>query len=266
MSKAAKLSIEDSMRLQNDQVSIPARRLVALLKPLSSDDPKTRAALAVLQGWDATMDAGAPAAALHEVWFSRHLGSAFKDAVLSKNAAAAMGAPDTAVMLDILENPAPRFGENAAAKRDQVLLTSLRSAYEGMEKLQGPDAKQWQWGKLHYNLSEHPFAALVDDATRAKINVGPIEKNGSEYTPSQSKYRVSDFRQINGPSVRVIVDVGNWDNSRAVNLPGQSGDPDSAHYRDLAPMWRNGQYFPLLYTRKAVEKETEKTINLVPKQ
>ena len=266
MSKAAKLSIEDSMRLQNDQVSIPARRLVALLKPLSSDDPKTRAALAVLQRWDATMDAGAPAAALHEVWFSRHLGMAFKEAVLSKNAVAAMGAPDTAVMLDILENPAPRFGENAAAKRDQVLLTSLRSAYEGMEKLQGPDAKQWQWGKLHYNLSEHPFAALVDDATRAKINVGPIEKNGSEYTPSQSKYRVSDFRQINGPSVRVIVDVGNWDNSRAVNLPGQSGDPDSAHYRDLAPMWRNGQYFPLLYTRKAVEKETEKTINLVPKQ
>jgi penicillin amidase len=66
--------------------------------------------------------------------------------------------------------------------------------------------------------------------------------------------------------VRVIVDVGNWDNSRAVNLPGQSGDPDSAHYRDLAPMWRNGQYFPLLYSRKAVEKETEKTINLVPKQ
>jgi penicillin amidase len=71
---------------------------------------------------------------------------------------------------------------------------------------------------------------------------------------------------MNGPSVRVMVDVGNWDNSRAVNHPGQSGDPDSPHYRDLAPMWRNGQYFPLLYTRKAVEKEAEKTIKLVPLQ
>jgi penicillin amidase len=45
-----------------------------------------------------------------------------------------------------------------------------------------------------------------------------------------------------------------------------SRDPESPHYRDLTPMWRNGEYFPLLYTRKAVEKETEKTIKLVPLQ
>jgi penicillin amidase len=266
MSKANKFSIEDSMRLQNDQVSIPARRLVALLQPLSSDDPKTNAALGILKSWNASLDAEAPASALHEVWFSRHLGKDFKSAVLSKGAADAMDAPDPAVMLYVLEHPEMRFGENAAAKRDQMLLTSLRSAYEEMERLQGAEAKQWKWGKLQYNLSEHPFAAIVDDAVRAKINVGPIEKNGSPFVPSQSTYRVSDFRQTNGPSVRVVVDVGNWDNSRAVNHPGQSGDPDSPHYRDLAPMWRNGQYFPLLYTRKAVEKETEKTIKLVPLQ
>jgi penicillin amidase len=63
----------------------------------------------------------------------------------------------------------------------------------------------------------------------------------------------------------VVVDVGNWNNSRAVNYPGQSGDPDNPHYRDLAPLWRKGEYFPLLYTRQAVEKETEKKIVLVPK-
>jgi penicillin amidase len=119
-------------------------------------------------------------------------------------------------------------------------------------------------GKLHYNLSEHPFAAIVDDATRARINVGPIEKNGSPYVPSQSAYRVSDFRQTVGPSVRVVVDVGNWDNSQAINHPGQSGDPESPHYRDLAPMWREGEYFPLLYSRKAVEGAAEMRITLVP--
>jgi penicillin G amidase len=264
MSRSGKLSIEDSMRLQNDQVSIPARRLVALLKPLSSDDPKTKAALILLQGWNATMDADAAAPALHEVWFSRHLGKAFKNAVLSRSAAEAMDAPDTAVMLHTLENPETRFGQNASEKRNQVLLASLRSAYEEMERLQGADSKQWVWGKLHYNLCEHPFAAIVDDATRARINVGPIPKNGSGYVPSQSEYRVSDFRQISGPSVRVVIDVGNWDNSRAVNHPGQSGDPESPHYRDLAQMWRDGRYFPLLYTRKAVEKEMERVIKLVP--
>ena len=264
MSKAQKLSIEDSMQLQNDQVSIPARRLVALLKPLSSDDPKTKAALGLLTSWNASVDADVPASALHEVWFSRHLGGAFKAAVLSQSAADAIDAPDPAVMLDALEHPEPRFGGNATEKRNQLLLMSLRSAYEEMEKLQGPDARKWNWGKLQYNLSEHPFAAIVDDATRTRINVGPIEKNGSAFVPSQSAYRVSDFRQMGGPSVRVVVDVGNWDNSKAVNHPGQSGDPDSPHYRDLAQLWRNGQYFPLLYSRKAVENATEKRIDLVP--
>jgi penicillin G amidase len=264
LSKASKLSIEDSMHLQNDQVSIPARRLVALLKPLSSDDPKTKAALALLTTWNASIDSDMPAAALHEVWFSRHLGRDFKRAVLSESAADAMDAPDTAVMLYALEHPEARFGADAAEKRNQLLLASLRSAYEEMEKLQGPDTQKWNWGKLQYNLSEHPFSAIFDEGTRAKINVGPIEKNGSAFVPSQSAYRVSDFRQMGGPSVRVVIDVGKWDNSVAINHPGQSGDPDSPHYRDLAQMWRNGQYFPLLYSRTAVENATEKRINLVP--
>jgi penicillin amidase len=268
ISGANRFSIEDSMQLQNDELSIPARRLIALLKPLSSDDPKTRAALDILTNWNARVDADQPASALQEVWFSRHLGNDYERAVLNQRAADTVeettSGPDAAVMLDALEHPETRLSGNAAEKRNQLLLTSLRAAYEEMERLQGPDTKQWKWGKLQYNLSEHPFAALVDDGTRARINVGPIEKNGSPFVPNASSYRSRDFRQMSGPSVRVVVDVGNWDNSRAVNHPGQSGDPDSPHYRDLAPMWRNGQYFPLLYSRTAVENATEKKIELVP--
>ncbi len=268
LSGANKVSIEESMQLQNDELSIPARRLIALLKPLSSDDPKTKAALRILTSWNARVDADQPASALQEVWFSRHLGKDYERAVLSQKAADAVAetsaGPDAAVMLDALEQPETHFGENAVEKRNQLLLTSLHDAYEEMERLQGPDPKQWNWGKLQYNLSEHPFAAIVDDATRARINVGPIEKNGGPFVPNASGYRARDFRQMSGPSVRVVIDVGNWDNSRAVNHPGQSGDPDNPHYRDLAPLWRSGQYFPLLYSRAAVENATEKRIKLVP--
>ena len=264
--KLDKLTLEDSMRLQNDEVSIPARRLVALLQPLSSSDPKTQSALDIIKGWDASFDVDGPAPVLHEVWFSRYLLKGFKYAVLPKTAADSFVNPDTAVMLEVLERPDTVFGDNAVQKRNEVLLISLRSAYEDVEKTQGLDTKQWRWAKVHYNLSEHPFAAIVDEATRAKINVGPIPKNGSEYVPNNSQYRPTDFRQIVGPSVRIVVDVGNWDNSRIINHPGQSGDPDSLHYRDLASMWRNGQYFPLLYTRTAVEQETEHAIELVPQK
>ncbi len=49
-----------------------------------------------------------------------------------------------------------------------------------------------------------------------------------------------------------------------MNMPGQSGDPDSPHYRDLAPMWASGDYFPLVYSKAAVEAAAELKILLVP--
>lgn len=264
LSSLNKVSLEDSMRLQNDDLSIPARRLAALLKPLSSSDAQTQAALNLFAGWDFVERADSPQAALFEVWLARHLSKAFKAAVLSPAAAEAMGAPDVAVLLDTLEQPQARFGQDALHKRDQLLLASLNDAYAELQKLQGSDSSQWQWGKLHHNLMEHPLAAAVDEATRAKLNVGPMPTHGGAYSPNQSTYRSSDFLQTNGPSFRVVVDVGNWDNSRAVNSPGQSGDPDSPHYRDLAQKWLKGEYFPLLYSRAAVEKATVERIRLQP--
>lgn len=260
----AKVSIEDSENLQNDVLSIPARRLLVLLAPLSSEDEKTKRALAFLRGWDARQHSDSPQAALQETWQLRHLRKGFREAVLEPEAAAALAATDMNVMLAGLEKPETRFGENAAAKRDQLLLATLKAAWEEMEKLQGAEPAMWQWGKFHFNLNEHPFAPAVEDAMRARINVGPIAKDGSEYTVNQSMVRATDFQQMIGPSVRLVVDAGDWDNSRAVNHPGQSGDPENAHYRDLAPLWRSGSYFPLAYTRKAVEGVTERVIHLLP--
>jgi penicillin amidase len=64
----------------------------------------------------------------------------------------------------------------------------------------------------------------------------------------------------------MVLDVGNWDASRAVNYPGQSGNPDDPHYSDLAQMWLRGEYFPLVYSRAAVAKVAERRIEVRPKK
>jgi len=253
-----KVSVEDSMKLQNDVTSIPARRLVALLAPLNSADPKTKTALDLLRGWDARETADSPQAALMEVWISRHLERAFLNAVLPTNAAQAIAAPDMAVMLDMLEKP------DAVPDRDRLLTATLAAAYTEMEKLEGPDSHAWQWGKLHHSLPEHPLLGALDGDLRARLQPGPFPASGGPYTPNASSYRVSDFQLTGGPSFRMVLDVGAWDNSRAVNYPGQSGNPDDPHYRDLTEMWLTGKYFPLLYTREAVEKATVTRIVLTP--
>jgi penicillin amidase len=133
-----------------------------------------------------------------------------------------------------------------------------------MEQLQGPDPKKWEWGKLHHSFLEHPFSAIVDETTREKVDVGPLDRAGGRFTVNRSSYSASDFRETVGPSVRIVIDLGNWDNSRAINHSGPSGDPGSPHCRDLAPLWQRGEYFPLLYSREAVERATETRIKLIP--
>ncbi|HYO83795.1 MAG TPA: penicillin acylase family protein [Bryobacteraceae bacterium] len=253
-----KVSLEDSMRLQNDVTSIPARRLVSLISKLKASGDTQEAALTLLRGWDGVERADSPQAALFEVWISRHLGKAFLKAVMPEGAAQVISSPDTEVLLEALE-------KGTVVNRDGLLTSTLAAAYSETERLLGPNSKEWAWGRLHHSLPAHPLLETVDADLRRRLQVGPFPKSGGPNTPNQSGYRSADFRQTGGPSVRVVIDVGNWDNSRAVNYPGQSGNPDDQHYRDLAPLWLKGEYFPLLYTRAAVEKAVQQRIVLTPK-
>lgn len=259
-----KVSIEDSMRLQTDMTSVPARRLVALLAPLSSSDAKTRRALDLLRGWDAVERAESAQAALFEVWWSRHLGRGFLESVLPADIAREIYAPDAALLLDSLEGKPCRFPLEDRARRNELLLKTVGAAYAEMEKLGGADARQWQWGKLHLSWPPHPLRNFVEGDLRARLQPGPFPAPGGPYSPSQSQYGRGSFALTSGPSFRMVLDVGNWDASRAVNYPGQSGNPDDRHYQDLVPLWLRGEYFPLLYSRSAVEGAAERRIELLP--
>ena len=262
-----KVSIEDSMRLQNDVLSIPARRIQALLKVVPLGDARTKAAAQLLLGWDLKETGDSAAAALFEVWWSRYLGRSFKDAALAGSAAAMMlSSADPELMLEGLEKPGPLLGRDPVAKRNEIIEASLLQAWLDMQKLGGDQPQAWQWSKLHHSFFPHTLASAADEATKARLNVGPFPKQGGTDTVNISSFDPGSFRQIGGPSFRVVIDVGDWDNSRAMNTPGQAGDPASPHYRDLVPMWLKGEYFPLLYSRAKIEAATERRIDLVPAQ
>jgi penicillin amidase len=264
LSQLPKVSIEDSMRLQNDVLSVPARRMQVLLKPLQPMNRDARAAATLLVDWDLSETTNSAAAALFEVWWSRCLAATLREAILSGPAATLIRSVDTEFLLHTLEHPESRFGGDAIAKRDAVLEASLAQAWGEMQRLAGADATRWQWGRLHHSLFGHPLASAADASTRAVLNVGPWPRQGGSETVNLSSYDPNNFRELAGPSFRIVVDVGAWDNSRAVNAPGQSGDPASPHYRDLAPLWLKGEYFPLLYSRNRIEAALSRRIDLVP--
>jgi penicillin amidase len=262
-----KISLVDSERLQNDDVSTQGHRLIGVLSTISTSDPHLQETIRWLRDWDSKVSATSPQAALFEVWVSRHLGPAVV-------AQSAPFAPDSlrwsvsgsgAYIVNLMEHPDERLGPNPNKARDELMLATLSAALEETKWLLGADRSSWQWGRLATILFEHPLSPLVNDAQRTRLNVGPAPKAGDDNVVGLAAYRSKDFRAQIGASFRMVLDVGQWDNSVAVNAPGQSGDPSSPHYRDLFPLWLSGQYFPLLYSRSAIERATERKLVLEPR-
>jgi penicillin amidase len=111
--------------------------------------------------------------------------------------------------------------------------------------------------KFRHALDQLPGAASVTD-------LGPLPRSGDGNTVGATGWYGGSFEQIAGASYREILDVADWDRSFAINTPGQSGQLGSPHYSDLLPLWQDWQYFPLSYSREAVEKNTTNELVLEP--
>ncbi|MGW8687175.1 penicillin acylase family protein [Streptomyces sp. NPDC055817] len=262
-------TVEDCVRLQTDTVSLPARRILPLLAGLTGDDPLTERAVGLLRAWDADITADSAAAALFEIWYRRHLrpavfGKALREVGPEAEHAAALArilppddpASDPRVDLDLLTGPETGLGPG-------TLLAPLSDAAGELSALLGPDPAAWTWGALHHARVYHPVTALHDGPQPPWASVGPAPRGGSADTVGVAPYG-PDFRQTTGATFRLVVDVGSWDDSVAMNSPGQSGNPDSEHYSDLFATWAADGSFPLLYSREQVEKHTARTITLRP--
>ena len=118
--------------------------------------------------------------------------------------------------------------------------------------------------ELAVALFEHQLSPLASAAQRALMNVGPAPMSGDVNVVGMAECDPKTFRTIGGASFRMVLDVGEWDNSVAVNNPGQFGNWASPHYRDLFLLWHAGQFFPLLFSRPAIEQATTQRITLVP--
>jgi penicillin amidase len=261
----------DSVNLQTDYLSVPARRIGGKLDGLRSEDSEIEQALEMLRTWDFVLSKESAPAALFEVWYRLHLRDALVARIVPPEARSVVTEDsfesdaevgDNRVILELVESPDEKLGSEPEKARNEAILSSLKEAFEHLVQLLGPDPSAWEWGKLHHAFFSHPLSSLVDEEIRNGLNIGPLPRGGSGDTVGNTGYRVEDFRQTGGSSWRVVVDIGSWDDSLFMNAPGQSGDPRSPHYADMFEVWARDGAFPLLYGREKVETATEKRILL----
>ena len=248
-------TLDQSLALQTDVLSLPARRLIDLLHALPAEGEAAHGR-AVLLAWDHRLSADSAAAALHEVWWVKHLRPALLDRIAGGDAVVRelLVPGDVETLLGLLKHPDERLPD-----RDGLLAHTLAQAVADCRARMGAP-EGWAWGRLHHGYFPHPLGRIVQDLP----DIGPLPNGGSGTCVMSAGYRPSDFRITTGASFRMVLDVGAWDNSRCINAPGQSGDPGSPHYADLAPLWARGESVPMLYSRAAVDAAACLILRLLP--
>ena len=259
------LTVADMQAFQTDVVSLHARSLQGLLRQAltEANAPATiTPAVDMLLGWDCALRADSAPAALYETWVVQ-LRSAMLPLVVPAPARAAVDELDLQRVIGELRAPrAAVFGSAPNPAARSLLVTTLETAYRQLGETLGTDATHWSWGQLHAVWFRHPLDQVPGAADL--LDRGPVPRPGDGDVLQATGFEGRTFAQRSGASYREVFDLADWDHSRAINVPGQSGQPLSKHYDDLLPLWATGQYFPLAYTRAAVDAATTDTLRLLP--
>ena len=257
-----KFTLDDFCSIQHENTSLPALALGEVLR--SIDLPAELARYGkLLSEWDGVLSREAKAGPLYAVWLQELRNAMFADRVPADARLERSDLRSITVLLAQLSEPQAVFwGAEPRQRRDELVRATLAAAVARTQKLLGDDPGQWTWGKLHTATLEHPLASL-GPAYAHVLNLGPVARPGDVHTPNNTRHD-DTFRQVHGASYRHVLDLADWDKGLATSTPGQSGQPGSPHYGDLLPLWAEGQYFPLAYSRAKVEEVAQHRLVLRP--
>jgi penicillin amidase len=259
LSSGRKFSVADMVQLQNNDLSIPARSLVPLLRDIEMPTSAAQQAASRLLHWNDVLDKDSVEAGIYEMWQRRLMANV--SAIGVPKAAQVLVTLSMSRMVNWMHAPDGRFGTDPIAGRNALLIKSLEEAVAELSNRFGPDMEKWKLGAYHYARILSPMTDAVRPDLQEKYDVGKFSRGGDSYTITAT---YGGDNQIVGGSFKIIVDTEAWDNSVGLNSPGQSGDVNDPHYRDLYELWARGEYFPIFYSRSKVESVAERTFVLTP--
>jgi len=128
------------------------------------------------------------------------------------------------------------------------------------------DYDKWSWGELHTityptNLLGEAGIPILTNL----VNIGPVESGGSSFAINSTDWGFGeDFTIGSYPSMRMVVDLSNFDNSRTILPSGQSGHVMSKYYDDQVENWIENNMYILNFSREQVELNQKEYMFLRP--
>lgn len=265
----ASISLSYIQQMQGDNKNLNAATLVPILLKIPLNDDRLERVRNILVGWDFQQHMDKPAPALFETFWKHLLADTFHDD-LPKDYWPDGESRWFAVVSRLVQQPNSRWWDNKTTpvteNRDRIFQQAFAEAVEELERKLGKDPTNWRWGNLH--------TATFRNATLGKSGIAPIEalfnrgpfsvSGGSSIVNATGWDATKSFEVVWLPSMRMIVDLSNLENSLSIHTPGQSGHAFHPHYDDTIEPWRKIQYHPMLWDENLVKATTEAHLTLTP--
>lgn len=262
------ISIAAIQQMQGDNMTLNAEFVVPLLADIPMTDERLAAAIDLLAGWDYQMHMDSAPAALFAVFWKHLTLQTFADQLPADQMMTAGGRgweafrrlvkQPSSVWWDDLTTPEPET-------MNTILVRALDAAVQELEGLQGSDPARWNWGGLHVATFRNQSLGVSGIGLIESIfNRGPYPTSGGSSIVNATGWGLGSYEVGSVPSMRMIVDLSNLQNSLTIHTTGQSGHAYHPHYNDMVDPWRKIEYNPMHWERAAIEDAAEGTLRLTP--
>ncbi len=237
----------DSMRnLQMDSYSMIAQNLLPSILPLVNSDQLNatqKEGLSYVTKWNKFFEAKEIAGSIFDLWQKRLFYNIWNDEFTIKDIPMRYPARDRSIEL-IQKDPNSIWFDNINTKNKETLTDlineSFKFACDSLERKYGSIGKNWQWGNV--KGSNVPHLAKIPGFGSKKLNIGG------------GKSSVNALSETNGPSWRMVIELGKSPKGHGVYPGGQSGNPGSPFYDNMVDTWAQGKLYDLFFMQSQDDK------------
>lgn len=262
------VTAKDMAEIQMDNQFPAAQALQKAYADISVGDKKVSQAIEMLKKWDGQNDPeSAPAAFANVLWerVTENMVDGF-DVDVPRTSQSRLAV----VFEQQLENPEAQWWQSpkkgGTPNQQEFLERAAIQAYEELSGRQGANPENWNWGKLHaLSLTNGTFGVSGVVPIEWLFNRGPYPVGGGSGVVNATGWRLGEgYETKTVPSLRMVVDLSDWDASTWQNLTGASGHAFHKNYTDQTDGWSRGEQYRWAFSPEAVKTASSDTLVLRP--
>ena len=144
----------------------------------------------------------------------------------------------------ILKEPNATWYDNINTSKKETLSDLVNEAFkytcDSLERRSGPINKDWNWANV--KQTNVPHLAKIPGFGSKVLQIGG------------NKGTINALNETNGPSWRMVIELGKTPKGHGVYPGGQSGNPGSKFYDNMIDTWANGKLYDLFYMQSPDDK------------